>query len=108
MTERPATSRWRSGTMSVGPVGRIALTALVVLPVWWLVGANVVALATNYQIGFFFAAFAWTAFVVPVLLRDIWKPVPNRDAPAELVLPPEPRPLVPGESVQDRKGPSRW
>lgn len=108
MTERPATSRWRAGAMSFGPVGRIVLTVLAVLPVWWLYGANVVSLAFHFQIGFFFGAFIWTIFVVPALLRDVWKRVPNHDAPAELVLPPEPKPLAPGESIQDRKGPSRW
>lgn len=94
--------------MSFGPVGRVALTLLVILPVWWMFGANVVTLALSYQIGFFFAAFAWSAFVVPLLLRDVWKRVPNRDAPAELILSPAPKPLRPGESIHDRKGPSRW
>lgn len=108
MTERPATSRWRASAMSFGPVGRIALTVLAVLPVWWLFGANVVDLAFSYQIGYFFAAAAWSVFVVVPLLRDVWKRVPNRDAPPELVLPPEPRPVEPGESIADRRGPSRW
>jgi hypothetical protein len=108
MTERPATSRWRSSAISFGPVGRLTLTALVTLPVWWLFGANVVSLAMSYQIGYFFAAFAWTLFVVPLILRDVWKRVPDRDAPSELVLTPEPKPLLPGESIHDRKAPSRW
>lgn len=108
MTRRPATSRWRAGATSFGPVGRLVATAIVILPVWWLYGANVVSLAFSYQIGYFFAAAAWTIFVVPLVMRDVWKRVPNRDAPEQLILSPEPGPPPPGESILDRRGPSRW
>jgi hypothetical protein len=109
MTGRRPTSRWRRSAVSYGPAGRLLTTALVLLPVWWLLGANIRALALRYQIGFFFAACAWTAFVVPALLHDIWKRVPyGGPPPPPIVVPPEPAAPAPGESISDRPSPSRW
>jgi hypothetical protein len=108
MNQRPATSRWRGSTISFGPVGRIACTVIVVLPAWWLYGANVVDLALTFQIGYLFAAIAWTIFVMPIFLRDIWKRVPDHNAPAVLILSEDRGPIPPGESILDRPAPDRW
>jgi hypothetical protein len=108
MPQRPPMSRWRASSISFGPVGRLVVTAIALVPVWWLFGANVVALAMSFQIGFFFAACAWTIFVVPRLLRDIWKKVPDHDATPILDLPEDRDPTPPGESILDRPAPSRW
>jgi hypothetical protein len=108
MAQRQASSRWRASATSFGPTGRLTATAIALVPVWWLFGANVVSLATGFQIGFFFAACAWTIFVVPLVLRDIWKRVPDHEAPSTLDLPEERSPAPPGESILDRPAPSRW
>jgi len=108
VSQRQPTSRWRASATSFGPVGRLVTTAIALVPVWWLFGANVVALAMGFQVGFFFAACAWTIFIVPLLLRDIWKKVPDHDAAPILDLPQECGPIPPGESILDRPAPSRW
>jgi hypothetical protein len=108
MAVRQPTSRWRASATSLGPLGRLVTTAIVLAPVWWLSAADVATLAVEYRIGFFFAACAWTVFVVPLLLRDIWKKVPNHDATPILELPEERGPIPPGESIHDRSAPSRW
>jgi hypothetical protein len=92
----------------MGPVGRLVATAIALVPVWWLFGANVVTLANEFQIGFLFAACLWTIFIVPLFLRDIWKKVPDHDATPVLDLPPERGPVRPGESILDRPAPPRW
>jgi hypothetical protein len=75
----PTASRFRKGTTTFGPVGRISWTlVIVVLPVFVFVFGGIA--------GILFVA-AWCGVVAPMALRDIWKKdwvyVPGqRSAPA--------------------------
>ena len=57
-------SRWAGGPMSFGPVGRVLLTAFALLVELWLVRTNLIG------------AVVVGIFVLPLVLRDVWKPVP--------------------------------
>jgi hypothetical protein len=46
--------------------------------------------------------------IAPLVLRDVWKKVRNPDHEPGLVLPADPQPLRPGESIHDRDVPGRW
>ncbi|MBV9871584.1 MAG: hypothetical protein JO214_13275 [Frankiaceae bacterium] len=101
-------SRWKRSAVTFGPAGRVLATVVALLPVWWLVGVNIPGLAMSYQIGWLFAGFLYTVFVAPMILRDVWKRVPDRDRPPVLDLPSDPGPPAPGESISDRAMPPRW
>jgi hypothetical protein len=105
MRIRPATSRWKASAISFGPIGRIAATVLALLPVWWLLGANLTELALRYEVGYFLGACAYSGLVIPLILRDVWKRVPDRGAAPTLELPPEPAAY---QSVLERDAPTRW
>jgi hypothetical protein len=84
--------------VTFGPTGRIVCTVLVVAPA--LFGIFVSAV-------FFIFGVLWL-FIVPLGLRDIWRAVRVPGAQPPIVIPPEPKPPGPGESIQERKLPRRW
>jgi hypothetical protein len=57
---------------------------------------------------FFIVAAAIWLFILPIALRDVWRAVRTSDDPPPVVIPPEPKPPGPGESILDRKPPRRW
>jgi hypothetical protein len=58
-------SRWRKGTTTFGPVGRVSWTAVVVLlPIFVLVFGGFA--------GILFVA-GWCGIIAPMALRDLWK-----------------------------------
>lgn len=54
-------SRWHGGPTSFGPVGRIALTLLVLLAAVWLLEFNPLGAVVFLLVG------------APLVLRDVWK-----------------------------------
>lgn len=60
----PSSSRWKSGPTTFGPLGRIVATLMLLVPVWFF-WAN--------PVGWICLAI-WLIFVMPLALRDIWKP----------------------------------
>jgi hypothetical protein len=94
----PAKSRWLRSEVTFGPIGRIVCTILLIAPVLF---------GIFYSVFFLVAGFIWL-FIVPLGLRGIWRAVRNPHAPPTLVLPPEPAPPGPGESLHDRRPPQRW
>jgi hypothetical protein len=59
-----------------------------------------------FVVYFLFAIPLWI-FIVPMVLRDVWRKTREPKEPP-IVIPPEPGELPPGESIFDRKPPSRW
>jgi hypothetical protein len=100
ITERP-TSRWRASPVTHGATGRIVWSAL-------LVGfaAFLTNLATGGGTSLIFVLSAVPVWLVlPLFLRDVWRPARRREVPPRLSVPAAP---VPGEGIQDRRPPSRW
>jgi hypothetical protein len=65
-TQTPRTSRWRSGSTSFGPVGRIVCTlALAAIFPWWGLG--------RFDPFFLWALMGWV-LAAAFVLRSIWKP----------------------------------
>jgi hypothetical protein len=89
------TSRWERSEVTFGPVGRIAVTMLLFVPVWFGIFFNV----------FFLVAAAIWMFVLPMALHQIWQPVRACDEPAWPVIPAEPATT---ESQMERTAPARW
>jgi hypothetical protein len=92
------TSRWARSEVTFGPIGRIVCTALLIAPILF---------ALFYSVFFLIAAVIWL-FVLPVALRDVWRAVKVRGTAEPIVMPPELEPPAPGESINDRKPPTRW
>jgi hypothetical protein len=64
-TYLPVPSRWRKGTTTFGPFGRVSWTiVVVVLPIFCLVFGGIG--------GILFCA-VWGGVVAPMALRDLWK-----------------------------------
>lgn len=61
----PRYSRWRGGSTSFGPRGRILASLLAFVPLVWVF----------YSAGLFGLAFGiiWIVFGIPLVLRDVWK-----------------------------------
>ena len=59
-------SRWVKSDISFGPLGRIALTILLFLPVLWGLMFSLVSAAL------------WLFVVYPLALRSVWKRIPLR------------------------------
>jgi hypothetical protein len=95
MTATRPTSRWKRSEVTFGPIGRIIATAVVLVPIF-------------YSVFFLVAAVLWAFLILPMATRDIWRRVRTDDVPPALVIPPEPGPLAPGESINDRVVPRRW
>jgi hypothetical protein len=64
-------SRWVKGTLTFGPVGRIAWSVAFMIPEVWLFTQSILAV---------FALALWTFWVLPPVMRQIWKrsPAPVR------------------------------
>ena len=102
-------SRWSRSSMTFGPVGRVVLTGLLLLPIPWLG-----SLAGPYGLP---GLVLWVFVVLPLALRDVWRRVPvpaAQDDPlgiAEAIppaLPPLLSPPPPESAIESRRGPSRW
>jgi hypothetical protein len=67
-------SRWKSGSMTFGPVGRMVLTVCFLLPypLFFL----------NFPFGLVGAGI-WTFVIGPLALRDIWRPARRHHLPPE-------------------------
>lgn len=94
----PVRSRWLRSEVTFGPVGRVVCTVLLIAPVVFGIFVSAV---------FFVFGVLWL-FIVPMGLRDIWRAVRVPGAPPPIVIPEEPKPPAPGESIQDREIPRRW
>ena len=97
MTTGPR-SRWLRSEITFGPTGRIVCTVLLIVPVLF---------GIFYSVFFLIAAAIWL-FIVPMALRDVWRAVRVPGAEPAIVIPPDPKPPAPGESIHDRKMPRRW
>lgn len=95
---RRVMSRWARSPLTFGPAGRILATLVVIAPVAVVIFVNV----------FFLVAAAIWLFVLPAILRDIWRPgvvavvedeLPARDDPAD-------RPKH--QSITGPPAPGRW
>lgn len=101
-----ATSRWRKSTVSYGPFGRAMWTVgFVVVAVWPLWQA--ITVGWIYVV-FYLFAIPICVVILPLVLRDVWKKVPNPDYEPPIVLPEDVEPPKPGESIHDRRPPGRW
>ncbi|HEX4655318.1 MAG TPA: hypothetical protein VH274_06220 [Mycobacteriales bacterium] len=57
-------SRWRSSVTSFGPIGRIVMTVLMFVPMWFFWETQ----------GFAWPGLViWGVFILPWALRDIWR-----------------------------------
>lgn len=67
-------SRWVSSAVTFGPVGRIVVSLLMLVPLWWFIVYAGVFGIVGVPI--------WLVKVLPWALRDIWRPVrlPANDA----------------------------
>lgn len=92
--------------MTFGPVGRVAASLAMLVPIWWFV----------FKAGLFGLAglFIWTFTFLPMGLRDIWRRAPRPREPrsgyvAPLVDadPATPREPQPGD-ISVRTGQQRW
>ena len=92
------TSRWLRSEITYGPTGRVVWTVLILAPVIFVVFFSAV---------FLVAGVIWL-FVVPIALRDVWRAVKDRRQPPPIIIPADPQPLRPGESIHDRDVPGRW
>jgi hypothetical protein len=44
----------------------------------------------------------------PLVMKDVWRKVPNPDYESPIVLPPDPPSVNDGGSLHDRRPPPRW
>lgn len=94
-----------SSAVTFGPVGRIVVSLLMLVPLWWFI---------SYAGAFgIIGVPIWLVKVLPWALRDIWRPVrlPATDADTirarhELLEQAEAAPTNP--SISERPAPSRW
>jgi len=91
-------SRWISSEVTLGPVGRIVLTVVVLAPAIFGIFVSAV---------FFIFGVLWL-FIVPMALRDIWRAVHIPGTGKPIDFPQDPTPPAPGESLHDRRPPQRW
>ncbi len=91
------TSRWLRSEVTFGPVGRVAWTLVLLVPI---------VFALFYNFFFIIAAAIWMA-VVPMAMQDVWRKVkrPDYETIPEIA---EPKTLQPGESLHERVTPKRW
>ncbi|HEX3708162.1 MAG TPA: hypothetical protein VHV76_16160 [Mycobacteriales bacterium] len=103
---RGPTSRWHRSEVTFGPVGRLLWTlacgAIAVFPIWKAITAGWIWVAL------YLGGIPLLFVLFPLAMRDIWRPVRDPSATPSIVLPPEPTPPAPGESIQERKAPHRW
>lgn len=98
-------SRWVSSAVTFGPVGRIVVSLLMLVPLWWFIAYAGVFGIVGVPI--------WLTKVLPWALRDIWRPVRLPATEADMIrarhelleqasAPPT------GPSINDRQVPTRW
>ncbi len=102
-------TRFERSVLTFGVGGRLAVSAVVLIPVLWGVSLGLVGLA---------GAFLWGIFVLPRALRDVWRPaaLPATDLTRlrdQARLEREHRERVvyadnPDDRVGDRPGQRRW
>ena len=73
------TPRWERSQVTFGPVGRVAVTLLLFVPVWFGISATMV---------FLVPAAIWL-FILPMALHHIWAPATGRDDLAWPILRPQ-------------------
>ena len=61
---RVAYSRWRASTTSFGLFGRLVMTVLLLVPVWWFWSVQIFAWP---------GLVIWVGFLLPWALRDTWR-----------------------------------
>ncbi len=59
-------SRWAGSEVTFGPVGRVVVTIVLFVPVWF---------GIFYSVFFLVAAAIWLIGVVPLAYRDVWRRV---------------------------------
>jgi len=59
-------SRWQRSEVTFGPVGRVVVTILLLIPVWF---------GVFYSVFFLVAAAIWGLWIVPLAYRDVWRKV---------------------------------
>lgn len=98
-------SRWIGSDVTFGPVGRIVVSLLMLVPLWWFMTYGSFGAVAFLPI--------WLLKILPWAVRDIWRPVklPANDADIirskhELLEQAEAAPTHP--SVSDRPVPNRW
>jgi hypothetical protein len=98
-------SRWARSEITFGPVGRIVMSLLMLVPLWWFIRYAGVFGLVGLPI--------WLVKVLPWGLQDIWRPVkvPATDADMirakhELLQQTEAAP--PHGSVSGGQAPKRW
>ncbi len=95
-------SRWRVTPTTFGPVGRLVVTALLLLPLWWT--------AYTTPVGFVL----YGLFVLPVALRDVWQRVPLAKSVVDplgvsmVIVAPPPSPAPKDGDIETRRPPPRW
>jgi hypothetical protein len=103
---RQPTSRWRSSTISYGPIGRVLWTlvclVIAIYPIWKAITSGWI------WVVLYLGGIPLLFVIFPLVMRDVWKKVPNPDYEQPIALPPETPPLRPGESLHERKSPRRW
>jgi len=57
-------SRWRGSQVTFGPVGRLVMTVLMLVPMWWF---------SQAVVGAWPGLVIWGVFILPWGLRDIWR-----------------------------------
>lgn len=98
-------SRWVRSDVTFGPVGRIAVSLLMLVPLWWFIAYAGVFGIVGVPI--------WLVKVLPWALRDIWRPVRLRATDADLIRAQhellEQAEAAPAHaSIHDRSPVSRW
>jgi hypothetical protein len=92
--------------VSYGPVGRVLWTlvcfVVAVYPIWKAITAGWI------WVCLYLGGIPLLLVIFPLVMRDVWRPVRDPNGTAPLVIPPEPTPPRPGESIQDRTFPRRW
>jgi len=95
---RRVTSRWVRSFETFGPAGRVVATVVTLAPVVYGIFAN----------PFFLIASALWLFLVPAILRDIWRPavvaVVEQEAPAR----DDPADRLRHQSITGPPAPGRW
>jgi hypothetical protein len=96
-------SRWQASEITFGPLGRVVLTALLLIPVWF---------GIFYSAFFLVFAAIYGVWVLPLAYRDVWRKVRATRTPAD-DLSTQYREAFPDDSpartdIGTREMPRRW
>jgi hypothetical protein len=96
-------SRWARSEVSFGPAGRVVVTILLFVPVWF---------GIFYSVFFLVAAAIWLFCVIPMAYRDVWRKVRAAPTDADLIAVAYDRAFPddgsPRSDIGSRETPSRW